>query len=100
MQRQIAKAIGMRELVRFNNLREKLKQSNQPHALNDEHHHLLAKLQAMVLRTRSEKHAKLKDLENPYKQHSCLPKENTEYASLVRDYHYCQQLLRTMNCQL
>jgi len=97
----IAKAIGTCELlVRFNNIREKLKQSNQPHALKDEHHHLLAKLQTMVLRTRSEKHAKLKDLENPYKQHNCLPKENTEYASLVRDYHYCQQLLRTMNCQL
>ena len=35
------------------------KNSNNPHALNDEHHHLLAKLQTMVLRTRSEKHAKL-----------------------------------------
>ena len=80
----IAKAIGTCELlVRFNN-REKLKQSNQPHALDEEHHHLLAKLQTMVLRTWSEKkHAKLKDLEkNPYKQHNCLPKENTEYAYL------------------
>ena len=55
----IAKAIGTCELVRSDNIREKLKQSNQPHALNDEHHHLLAKLQTMVLRTRSEKHAKL-----------------------------------------
>ena len=58
----IAKAIGTCELlVRFDNIREKLKQSSQPHALSlkDEHHHLLAKLQTMVLRTRSEKHAKL-----------------------------------------
>jgi len=72
----IAKAIGMCELlVRFD-IREKLKQSNQPHALKDKHHHLLAKLQAIVLRTRTEKRAKLKELEkNLYKQHNYLPKE-------------------------
>ena len=82
----IAKVIGKCELlVRFDNIREKLKQSKQPHALKEEHDHLLAKLQPMVLRTRTEKRAKLKELEkNLYKQHNYLPKENTDMLPLFK----------------
>ena len=98
----IAKAIGTCELVRFDNIREKLKQSNQPHALGlkDEHHHLLAKLQTMVLRTRSEKRAKLKELEkNLYKQHNVYLRRTPNMLHLF-EITTCQKLLRTMNCQL
>jgi len=97
----IAKAIGTCELVRFDNIREKLKQSNQPHALGlKDEHHLLAKLQTMVLRTRSEKRAKLKELEkNLYKQHNVYLRRTPNMLHLF-EITTCQKLLRTMNCQL